>query len=169
VIVLDPLRDSDSDALYRWIGDRELVELSATFRPVTRAEHDAWFAAVRVRDDVEIFAIREDGRLVGSCQLLVDGDEAELRIRIGEADARGRGLGTEAVGELVRRGFGDRGLRRVWLQVFADNLRAIRAYEKSGFARCGTGPGHTVLMELRAAPSSAASGTAPPAAPPPPA
>jgi RimJ/RimL family protein N-acetyltransferase len=148
-LVLEPLRDQDSDALFAWINDRELVEYSATYRPVTRAEHDAWFAGVRTREDVAIFAIREDGRLVGSCQLLVDGEEAELRIRLGADGARGRGIGTEAVRRLLDHGFGERGVRRIWLQVFADNTRAIRAYEKAGFTRCGE-DGRTVLMERRA-------------------
>jgi RimJ/RimL family protein N-acetyltransferase len=147
-IALEPLRDDDSDALFAWINDRELVELSAAFRPVSRAEHDAWFASVRGRDEVAIFAIREGGRLVGTCQLIVDGDGAELRIRIGEAAARGRGLGTEAVRQLVRHGFDDLALRRIWLQVFAHNERAIRVYEKAGFTRCGeAADGTTVLME----------------------
>lgn len=150
-LTLGPLRDEDSELLFAWINDRELVELSATFRPVSRAEHEAWFAAIRRRDDVAVFAIREDGRLVGTCQLLVAGDEAELRIRIGAADARGRGLGTEAVERLVRHGFGELGLRRIWLQVFAHNARAIRAYEKAGFTRCGErAGGATLVMERRA-------------------
>ena len=153
MIALEPLRDEDSDTLFAWINDRELVEQSATFRPVSREEHDAWFRAVRDpdRDDLAIYAIREDGRLVGTCQLLIDGAEAELRIRIGEPDARGRGLGTEAVRELVGIAFRDRGLSRVWLQVFAHNRRAIRAYEKAGFTRCGEAAGGaTLLMERQA-------------------
>jgi RimJ/RimL family protein N-acetyltransferase len=147
-IVLDPLRDDDREPLFHWIQDRELVELSATFRPVSREEHDAWFDAIRVRDDVAIFAIREDGRLVGTCQLLCSGSEAELRIRIGVADARDRGLGTAAVRLLVAHGFQRLGLERIWLQVFAHNARAIRAYEKVGFTRCGA-PGATLRMHLR--------------------
>lgn len=134
MLTLEPLRDEDSDALFAWINDRELVELSARFRPVARAEHDAWFAQVRAREDVAIYAIREDGALVGTCQLLIDGAQAELRVRIGVRAAQGRGIGTWAVRELVRRGFDELGLRRIWLQVFAVNTRAIRTYEKVGFS-----------------------------------
>jgi RimJ/RimL family protein N-acetyltransferase len=148
VIVLEPLRDEDCDPLFAWINDPELVALSAVFRPVTRAEHEAWFRSVRERDDVGIFAIREEGRLVGSCQLLVDGAQAELRIRLGEADARGRGLGTQAVRALVAHGFEELGLSRIWLQVFAVNARAIRAYEKAGFVSVRDGA--TTIMEIRA-------------------
>ena len=68
-VTLSPLLVEDSDLLFGWINDRELVVRSAPFRPISRAEHDAWFEQVRQRDDVRIFGIREDGRLVGSCQL----------------------------------------------------------------------------------------------------
>ncbi|UGS38664.1 GNAT family N-acetyltransferase [Capillimicrobium parvum] len=158
-LALEPLRDEDSDTLYAWINDRELVELSATYRPVSRVEHDAWFAGIRRRDDAVIFAIREDGELVGTCQLIVAGDEAELRIRVGRPSARGRGLGTQAVRLLTARGFEELGLRRIWLQVFRANPRAIRAYEKAGFTVCGE-QGPTVLMDLTAA--AAAPRPAPP-------
>jgi len=135
-LVLDELRDADSDALFAWINDPKLVEHSAVFAPVQRAEHDAWLAAVRADPDVAIFAVRDSGRLVGTGQLIRDGEKAELRIRIGETDARDRGLGTEAVRRLVAFGFGEMGLERIWLQVFKRNARAIRAYEKAGFAVC---------------------------------
>jgi RimJ/RimL family protein N-acetyltransferase len=144
--LLEPLRDEDSDALFAWINDRELVELSAVFRPVSRAEHDTWFAAVRDRDDVVIYAIREDGALVGTCQLILEGPEAELRIRIGVRTAQSRGIGTWAVAELVRIGFEELGLQRIWLQVFAVNARAIRAYEKAGFTTVRDGP--TRIMQI---------------------
>ncbi len=147
-VALEPLRDEDSDVLFAWINDPELVAFSAVFRPVGRAEHDAWFASVRQRPDVAIFGIHEEGELVGTCQLIVDGDEAELRIRLGHPGARDRGLGTQALRLLIDHGFAELGLRRIWLQVFASNARAIRAYEKVGFARCAT-RGATVLMELR--------------------
>jgi RimJ/RimL family protein N-acetyltransferase len=145
-VSLEPLRDEDSDALFAWINDRELVELSAVFRPVSRAEHDAWFAAVRARDDVVIYAIREDDALVGTCQLIMDGTSAELRIRIGVRSAQGRGIGTRAVRELVRVGFEELGLERIWLQVFDVNARAIRAYERAGFRT--TREGATRIMQI---------------------
>jgi diamine N-acetyltransferase len=136
--MLVPLREEDAETLFRWITDRELVELSAPFDPPTPEQHRRWFDAIRTRDDVEIYGIRlvEDDRLIGSCQLhSIDREleRAELQIRIGERDAWGRGYGTEAVRLLVRHAFADLGLRRVELHVFATNRRAIRAYEKAGF------------------------------------
>jgi RimJ/RimL family protein N-acetyltransferase len=141
-IALVPITHDDLPQLFTWINDRDLVLLSAPFHPVDQARHEAWFERMMQRDDVHLFGIRhvESGRLIGSCQLLGRSPlhrNAELQIRIGEADARGRGYGTEAVKLLVRFGFADLNLHRISLQVFADNAAAIRAYEKAGFVREG--------------------------------
>ena len=150
LVELGPLRDEDSDALFRWINDRETVVLSAVYRPVPRPDHDAWFGTVRARKDVEIYAIRtRAGRLVGSCQLhSIDRDRgtAELQIRIGEPDARGRGYGTEAVRLLLRRAFDGLGLSRVRLHVFETNEPALATYRRCGFVETRRRDG-TVEME----------------------
>jgi RimJ/RimL family protein N-acetyltransferase len=149
---LAPLRDTDSDRLFVWINDRELVILSAPFRPIDRAEHNAWFASIRQRDDVRIFGIRlvDGDELIGSCQLhsIRDGT-AELQIRIGERNAQGRGYGSEAVRLLLRHAFGELGLRRVTLHVFASNAAALAVYAKAGFAEL-PGPPETVEVDGRA-------------------
>jgi RimJ/RimL family protein N-acetyltransferase len=137
-VELAPLRPADSPALFAWINDRELVTLSAPFRPVSQEEHDAWFDDVRSRDDVRIFGIRlDDGdRLVGTCQLTGIHPlhrSAELRIRLGERGARGKGVGTEAVRLLLAVGFDQLELHRIFLHVFATNEPARRLYEHAGF------------------------------------
>ena len=142
LVELSPLTDQDSDAMLRWINDRDLVLLSSAYRPVDEAAHREWFDAIRKRPDVAIFGIRErdGGRLVGSCQLLgispIHG-KAELQIRLGEQDARGRGFGREAVALLLDFAFTDLNLHRVELTVLSDNQPAIRLYEGAGFVREG--------------------------------
>ncbi len=56
-----------------------------------------------------------------------------FHITIGEHDAWGRGLGTEATELMVGHAFERLVLHRVGLTVFSYNMRAIRAYEKVGF------------------------------------
>ena len=140
-VALEPLLAEYSEILFGWINDRDLVLSSAAYHPVDNASHREWFESVRTRRDVSIFAVRDAGRLVGTCQLQrIDSihRSAELQIRIGVAADRGRGIGTEAVRLLLRHGFHDLNLNRVFLHVFADNERAIHAYEKAGFKREGT-------------------------------
>jgi RimJ/RimL family protein N-acetyltransferase len=138
MIELTALRPDDSATLFEWINDRDLVLLSAPYRPVSPERHEEWFASIRQRSDTVIFAIRmgHPPALIGTCQLHgIDrvSRRAELQIRIGDAAARGRGFGTEAVRRLVDFGFRDLNLHRIDLHVFADNTAAQRVYEKAGF------------------------------------
>lgn len=142
LVELRALRDEDSDALFKWINDRATVVFNAPFREVARTDHERWFTNVRQDPSLRIFGIAEraTGLLVGSCQLLNISNvhrSADLQIRIGEPGARDRGLGTHAVRALLDIGWFELGLHRIALTVRADNLRAIRSYEKCGFTREG--------------------------------
>jgi RimJ/RimL family protein N-acetyltransferase len=141
-LALTPLRSGDLPALFEWINDRELVTLNGPYKPVSEAEHAAWFAAIQQRPDVVIFAIRllKGDKLIGSCQLLNISQAhgaAELQIRLGDGAERSKGYGTEAVRLLLEFAFKDLRLRRVYLHVLKTNLAAIRVYEKVGFVTEG--------------------------------
>jgi RimJ/RimL family protein N-acetyltransferase len=150
LVRLAPLREEDAEPLFRWINDRDLVSLNAPFKPVEWDEHRRWFERIRNTPDAEIFGIRRraDDGLIGSCQLnQIDTGRrrCSLQIRIGERGAWGRGYGTEAVRLLVEHAFDDLGLRRVELEVFLHNERAIRAYRKAGFREQEVKEGATVI------------------------
>jgi RimJ/RimL family protein N-acetyltransferase len=135
---LGPLNPDDAAALFRWINDRADVLFNAPYRPVSWPDHLAWFDAVQKSKDTVLFAIREreTQKLLGTCQLTGIHPvhrSAELRIRLGEEAARGKGYGTEAVTLLLDFAFRDLNLERVWLHVFEDNERAARVYRKCGF------------------------------------
>jgi RimJ/RimL family protein N-acetyltransferase len=141
-VALVPLEAEHSRTFFEWINDRDLVSLSAAYRPVHEEAHQRWFSEIQSRPDVVVFGIRElsSGALVGSAQLLNISPvhrSGELQIRIGDGSGRNRGLGTAAVKLLVRFAFEDLNVRRVYLHVFASNEPAIRAYEKAGFEEEG--------------------------------
>jgi len=140
-VYLGPVVEADSERLFEWINDRELVLLNSPYRPVSDVHHRKWFASLEDRKDAVIFAIRHrSGRLVGTCQLVnrnTVSQSAELQIRIGDSADRGKGYGTAAVSQLLRFAFDDWNLHRVQLFVLAGNEPAIRAYEKSGFKHEG--------------------------------
>ncbi len=84
------------------------------------------------------FAIRtlEDDRLVGDVGL--DGvnwaqGDAFVGIGLGEKQDWGKGYGTDAMQVLLRFAFLELNLRRVSLDVFEYNPRALRSYLKAGF------------------------------------
>lgn len=63
---------------------------------------------------------------------------AECIIDIGDKDYWGKGYGTEALRLLLDYAFLELNLHRVSLRVFSFNRRAIRMYEKLGFAKEGS-------------------------------
>jgi RimJ/RimL family protein N-acetyltransferase len=139
-IVLAPLTEADSETLFKWINDRDLVVLSAPYKPVSESQHNAWFQSVLKRPDAYIFGIRtvDESQLVGSCQLHSISQvhrSAELQIRIGDSASRGRGYGTDAVRALQQFAFSDLDLHRIQLSVFATNAAAVHVYEKTGFKK----------------------------------
>lgn len=141
-IALTELRRSDSEGLFAWINDPETVRFNAPYAPVHESGHTAWFEKVTTDPSRVIFGIREleTKRIVGILQLIdlhPIHRSAELIIRIGSDADRGRGFGSEAVRLAVEFGFRHQNLQRIWLRVFADNARAIRAYEKASLQREG--------------------------------
>jgi RimJ/RimL family protein N-acetyltransferase len=126
-----------------WANDPHLMRLMDRQRPVSAAEHDAWFGSVVSGDDCAYFAIETvgEGAHVGNVWLwAIDRRhrKAELRVVIGDAAARGRGMGAEAIDRLCRHGFDELGLHRIYAYVLSINPAARRAFERAGFALEGT-------------------------------
>ena len=89
------------------------------------------------------FALRtldEQGRLIGFIGLegnFFPHGEAFVGIGIGERQDWKNGYGTDAMQVILRYAFMELNLRRVTLNVFEYNPRAIRSYEKAGFRHEG--------------------------------
>jgi aminoglycoside 6'-N-acetyltransferase len=90
--------------------------------------------------DLRVFAIELDGRLVGSIQVYEETDpdyrHAGLDLFI-DTDEQGHGIGPAAIRLLAGRLIDEDGHHRLTIDPAADNLRAIRAYEKVGFRPVG--------------------------------
>ncbi|WP_092787741.1 GNAT family N-acetyltransferase [Rhodospira trueperi] len=139
---LRPVKLEDSDLLFEWINNRDLVVMNAPFRPISETEHKKWFEGISLRKDVSFFMIEDSdsGLAIGSCQLTNIHDihrSAELQIRIGRFDFQNKGAGSAAVRLLVDHGFHTLKLHRIMLHVFSTNLRAIHVYQKAGFKQEG--------------------------------
>ena len=131
--------DDDLDVLYRISADLDSWEERNPSEPgpLTRAQFDARLARLADSDASEnvAFVVDVDGAAVGSASLF----EFDSFARHAEAgitlvpEARGRGVGTEAIRQLVEFAFVRRNLRRIHLQAIASNTAALRSYEKAGF------------------------------------
>lgn len=59
-IALTSFKDDDSQLLYEWINNEQLVTLSSAYRPVEWDSHCSWFEAAKKMSSStwQIFAIR---------------------------------------------------------------------------------------------------------------
>ena len=137
-VVLRARTEDDFDVLYRLSADLATWEERNSGPPVllSREAYAAKLARVAEEEpDAVAFVVEVDGAAVGTASLFgfdMYARHAEAGINLA-ADARGRGIGTEAIRQLVVFGFERRNLRRIHLQAIASNSAALRAYEKAGF------------------------------------
>lgn len=140
---LGPLRGDLAPLYAKWRND---FQVQRTFgdrpRPLTDDQLMAWFEAQTNPDDAYWFTIYQVDpfRPVGTTNLfniVYRYRIASFGLLIGEADARGLGLGTEVASLMVDYAFTALGLNNVMLTVSEYNLAGRRAYEKAGFREFG--------------------------------
>ncbi|MFG1800460.1 GNAT family N-acetyltransferase [Micromonospora carbonacea] len=91
-------------------------------------------------DDLTVYAVEHDGRVVGAIQWYADDDpdyrHASLDVFLDPA-VRGAGLGGDAIRTLARHLIDVHGHHRLTIDPAAANTAAIRAYAKVGFRPVG--------------------------------
>ncbi len=128
-----------------WLNDPEVRTGLLISLPLSMAEEEQWFEEMLRRPAAEhplVIEIRldDDWLMIGNCGF----NHLDWRCRTGEVgifigDKRywNQGYGTEAMRLLLRHGFNTLNLNRICLEVYETNPRAVRSYEKAGFAHEG--------------------------------
>jgi aminoglycoside 6'-N-acetyltransferase len=133
-VVLRPLRLADVEPV---TAIQSQPEVARWWGP---PDEDALSRQAEGHDEEKALAIELDGELVGLIQYHEE-DEPDFRHATIDiflaAHAQGRGLGTDAVWTLARYLIQERGHHRLTIDPAADNVAAIRAYEKVGFRPVG--------------------------------
>jgi len=136
---------SDLEKFVVWVNDPEVTAGLTLFLPMSSIDEEKWFEDAMQRPQAEkplVIDMNDGGdwRLIGNSSFF-DFDwysrAAEVGIMIGDKTVWNQGYGTEVMTLLLRHGFGTLNLNRIYLRVYADNQRAIRAYEKAGFVHEG--------------------------------
>ncbi|HBF39395.1 MAG TPA: hypothetical protein DDW50_19005 [Firmicutes bacterium] len=140
-IRLRPLQKSDLSKMVLWNIDAELQNFVDCTLPDNLFHLERWYHENVPDRHYQIFAIETvEGCLIGDMELdhiCWSKRETELRIRIGEKEFWGKGLGTEAVSLVLNYMFQAKNFFRVYLRVYDFNQRAIHCYLKNGFRPIG--------------------------------
>ncbi len=144
-VVLRPVAAADLDRIHQWHNDPELRDqvLGHPF-PVSRPAVERWFAELDAGPGCAkvAFAVEDIARRspVGLAQLhRIDwiGRTSFFGLQLGDREARGRGLGKEAMQLLVAFAFERLDLRKLLCEVVEDNEAALALYRGLGFVEEG--------------------------------
>ncbi|HYK04222.1 MAG TPA: GNAT family protein [Thermoanaerobaculia bacterium] len=141
-LILRPFQDTDAPAVQRLASAREVALNTLTVpHPYPDGAAEAWIVAQR--DEFENgmlhnFAAAAGEELIGSIGLMMKGERiAEIGYWIG-VPYWGRGYASEAAAELIRHGFEDLGLERIYAGYYARNEASGRVLQKLGMVYEGT-------------------------------
>lgn len=137
-IILKPISSEDTENIIRWRNSENVRKNFLDQRMFTVESHTNWLKNMVETGKVEQFIIidKNSNLPVGSVFLRdidYENRKAEYGIFIGEDSARGKGIGTAAAERVIQYGFEELKLHKIFLRVLAENIGAIKSYEKAGF------------------------------------
>jgi [ribosomal protein S5]-alanine N-acetyltransferase len=140
-LVLRPLETTDAPAIQRLAGEREIALNTLVIpHPYPDGVAEAWIEEQKQQGELDRmynFAI-DDGGLIGIAGLTMKGERiAELGYWIG-VPFWGRGYASEAAAEVIRFGFEDCGMHRIFACHYARNPASGRILQKVAMTREGT-------------------------------
>lgn len=137
-LVLRPWDETDATQLLELAKDPEIAKWCG-WEPLNNIR-DSLFMLHNFLQLKETYAIclKDDGRVVGSIGLMLDGDlvknddECELGFWIGTKYQRNR-YAFEATSEVIRHAFNDLNFNTIWCSYFEGNIKSKCLQEKLGF------------------------------------
>ncbi len=143
-ITLRPLTLADTSNIVRWRNQPEVYKNLYTQNLITEEQHVGYFHKYvetgLVRQYIivaEIDGVPTDIGTVFLKGIDRESRKAEYGLFIGELQARGKGFASAIASAALKVAFYELDLNRVYLTVFADNIPAIKSYEKAGFRKEG--------------------------------
>jgi len=145
MITLREISREDLPAINRWRRDPVVSDGVGAPRRFIGLDVDvAWYEQYLTRRGQEVrcaVCLADSGQLVGMVSLTrIDyvHSNAEYNAVVGERDSQNRGVGTAATRAMVRHGFFDLNLHRIYVSILRSNVGSIRMCEKAGFREEGT-------------------------------
>ena len=140
LVRLRPIEREDLTNYLQWVNDTEVMAYFGPYLPYNMVKEEAWFEQMSTARDVINFAIEYEGRHVGGCGFIGinhRNQSAEVGLFVGDKRMWDKGLGQDTLRTMLDYGFDHLNFHRIYLRVFAENARAVHAYEKIGFVHEG--------------------------------
>ena len=116
------IRNSDHVCASCWETDK-----------ISEKRHRNWYSSVKRKKCIEQFVVTKNDIVIGACSLRIGkSNSAEFSIFI-DKNYCGQGIGKQAMKKLIRFGFSEINLHKIWGMVFEFNVGALEMYKKIGF------------------------------------
>lgn len=149
---LRQLKEKDAEGMLEWMHDPD-IQKNFRFSTVDKKKEDALKFIQKAETalvdgkSIHLAIADDDDEYLGTISLKnldLESGNAEYAISL-RKKAQGRGIGTEATKELLALAFNRFHLERVYLNVLAENEKAVRLYQKCGFVYEGAFRKHLFL------------------------
>lgn len=139
-IYLRLMTKEDTDDIIRWRNSDVVRSQFIYQKPFTRESHEKWIETmIETGKVVQMMIVEsESDKAIGSVYIRdidMEHKKGEYGIFIGEENYLSKGYGTEAAELMTEYAFSHLGLHKIMLRVYAENIRAIKSYEKAGFEK----------------------------------
>lgn len=127
------LTKEELETIRSWRNKEEIRKWMYTDHIIVPEEHFSWVHRLRTKNTAVYFLVEygdEPVGVVGLSNINIKDKSASVGIYIGNEKFRGKGLGKLMMYALLKFSFDVFGLNRVQIEVFSNNIAAIRLYEK---------------------------------------
>jgi len=133
-LILRPITVDDFIVVHSWAGNPINTRYMA-WGPNTEEQTLEFLSSVKNSKDFAV-ALKESNQVIGSCGIYPnDNNDTGEMGWILHMDHWKRGYGTEICGELIRYGFEDLKLHRIYAPCAAENYGSYRVMERNGMRR----------------------------------
>ena len=140
LVVLRAVERNDLPNFVRWLNDETVLEYFGQIVPLSLEQEEKWYEDTLQDSSACAFSVDFEGKHVGGAgfnQIQPRHRNAEVGLFIGVPGLWDRGLGRDVMRTLLRYGFQQLNLHRIYLRVYSENRRAVHLYEKLGFQHEG--------------------------------
>ena len=139
-LILRPWKEDDAEYLYEYASHPDVGPIAGWPVHISVEDSRGVIRDVLSATDTYAIVLKETGHPVGSIGLMI-GEASNLKVPDNEGEIGywigvpywGQGLVPEAVREIMRYGFEDKQLDKIWCGYFDGNTKSKRVQEKCGF------------------------------------
>ncbi len=137
-IKLRQVEEKDLSKLRDWRNSPHIRAYTREYRPLNMLKQNTWLSSLSTDQTTIMFVIEEleSSEAIGCCGLTyINWKEGcgEVSIYIGEEKWQGKRYATDALQILLKYGFHELRLHRIYAVIFEYNEASIKFFEKNGF------------------------------------